>query len=178
MLKKILIVLGTLIVVFFVAAALRSPTFRIARSISIDAPASVVFPQVNDFHNWDNWSPYAKMDPQMKKSYEGASAGPGAIYTWDGPEAGQGRMTITETRPDELVRIKLEFTKPFEATNQAEFTFTPQGRRTLVEWRMSGENNFIGKAMGMVMDFDTMIGKDFEKGLVDMKAVAESKSKS
>jgi len=145
---------------------------------TIGAPAPVVFAQVNDFHNWDAWSPWAKIDPAMKKTHEGAPAGTGAIYTWAGnDQVGEGRMTLTESRPNELVRIKLEFMKPFASTADTEFTFKPAGDQTAVTWSMAGEKNFMAKAFGLFMNMDKMIGDDFEKGLAQMKSVAEAAPK-
>jgi hypothetical protein len=114
----------------------------------------------------------------MKKTHEGARAGAGAVYTWSGNnEVGEGRMTLTESRPNELVRIRLEFVKPFAATNTAEFTFKPEGDRTAVTWSMFGPNNFIAKAFGLFMNMDKLVGGDFEKGLAQMKAIAEAAPK-
>lgn len=139
------------------------------------APSPAVFAQVNDFHKWEAWNPWGKIDPAMKQTYEGAPAGTGAIYTWSGKnEVGQGRMTITDSRPSELIRIKLEFMKPFRATNIAEFTFKPERNQTLVTWSMTGTNNFMAKAIHLVMNMDKMIGGQFEKGLASMKSVVEA----
>ncbi|MEK6210123.1 MAG: SRPBCC family protein [Pseudomonadota bacterium] len=129
---------------------------------------------MNDLHNWEAWSPWAKRDPQMKQNYEGAPAGTGAIYAWTGnKQVGEGRMTITESRPSDLIRIKLELFKPFAATNTAEFTFKPEGNQTAVTWSMTGQNNFIAKAVHLFMDMDKMVGKDFEAGLANLKTVTE-----
>jgi hypothetical protein len=178
MLKKILIALAIIVVVLAVIVALQPEEFRVVRSATIAAPAQTVFPQVNDFHNWEKWSPWAKLDPAMKRSYEGAPAGIGAVTTWVGnKDVGEGRMTITESRPSELIGIKLEFMKPFKATNTAEFIFKPAGDQTNVTWSMAGENNFMAKAFGLVMNMDKMIGDDFEKGLANLKSVAEAASK-
>ena len=120
-------------------------------------------------------APYAKRDPAMKKTYEGAPAGTGAIYTWAGNnEVGEGRLTIVESRPNELITIKLEFVRPFAATNTAEFTFKPEGDQTAVTWSLTGKNNLISKAIGLFMDVDKMVGGDFEKGLADLKSVKET----
>jgi hypothetical protein len=133
-----------------------------------------VFAQVNDLRKWQAWSPWAKKDPQMKQAYEGPAAGTGAVTSWQGnKDVGEGRMTIVESRPNELVRFKLEFFKPFAATNSAEFIFKEQSGRTEVSWSMRGRNNFIGKAMSVVFDFDKMIGADFEAGLAGLKAIVE-----
>ncbi|HEY3306483.1 MAG TPA: SRPBCC family protein [Candidatus Binatia bacterium] len=177
MLKKILIGLIVIVVAFVVVVALQPSEYRVARSATIAAPATVVFAQVNDFHNWDAWSPWAKIDPAMKKTHAGAPAGTGAIYTWAGnDQVGEGRMTLTESRPNELVRIKLEFLKPFASTADTEFTFKPQGNQTAVTWSMAGEKNFMAKAFGLFMNMDKMIGDDFEKGLRQMKSAAEAAS--
>ena len=170
----VVLVVGALAVI----VAVRPSAFRIERSATIAAPAPTVFAQVNDFHNWEAWSPWAKLDPAARNSFEGAPAGNGAAFSWAGnSKVGEGRMTIVESRPSELVRIKLEFLKPFEATNTAEFTFKPQGERTAVTWSMYGHNNFIGKAVGLFVNMDRALGGEFEKGLVSMKSVAEASAK-
>jgi hypothetical protein len=156
-------------------AALQPSAFTIKRSGSIDAPAADAFAQVNDFHHWDAWSPWAKLDPTMKQTYEGAPAGTGAVYSWNGnKQVGEGRMTITESKPNELIRIHLEFMRPFKATNPTEFTFAFDGKQTVVTWQMSGTKNFMFKLFGLVMNMDKMVGGQFEKGLASMKAVTEA----
>ena len=182
MIKKILLGLVVfivlLVVVFVCIVALQPSHYRIERSANINAPASVVFAQVNDFHKWEAWSPWAKIDPAMKQTYEGASSGTGAIYTWAGNnQVGEGRMTITESHPNDLIKIKLEFIKPWSATNATDFAFKPQGNQTAVTWTMNGDNNFMGKAFGLFMNMDKMVGGDFEKGLAQMKSVAETVAK-
>lgn len=179
MLKIIFISLAVIIVVFLVVVALQPKEYRVARNASISAPPSAAFAQVNDFHKWAAWNPWGKIDPAMKQTYEGAPAGVGAVYTWSGNnEVGEGRMTIIESRPSDLIRIKLEFFKPFAATNTAEFTFKPSDSQTVVTWSMTGEKNFMAKAVHLVMSMDKMIGGQFEKGLADMKTVVEAPSKS
>jgi hypothetical protein len=176
MLKKILLGLAGVIAVFVVVVALQPAAYHVERSATIAAPAAAVFGHVNDFHQWDAWSPWAKIDPNMKTTFEGPAAGPGAIYTWAGnSDVGEGRMTLTESRPGELVGIKLEFIKPFASTCATAFTFKPQGDQTAVLWTMDGENNFIAKAFCLFMNMDKMIGGDFEKGLAQLKTVAEAK---
>jgi hypothetical protein len=178
MLKKILIVLAVVVAALVIIVALQPSEFRVARSATISAPAPVVFAQVNDFHKWNAWSPWAKLDPAMKQTYEGAPAGTGAVSTWAGnKKVGAGRMTIIESRPNELVSIKLEFTKPFRATNTAEFAFKSERNQTAVTWSMTGEKNFMAKAFGLFMNMDKMIGDDFEKGLASLKSVAEAAAK-
>ena len=178
MLTKSLIALVVIVVVLVVVVATRPSGFMISRTVSVSAPAPTVFAQVNDFHNWEAWSPWAKLDPAMKQTYEGSPAGAGAIYTWIGNrQVGEGRMTLTESRPSDLIRIRLEFVRPFRATNRAEFTFRPEGNQTIVTWSMAGRNNFMAKAIGLVMNMDRMIGREFEKGLARMEAVAEAAAK-
>ena len=144
MLTKILVAVAVIIVVFVVVVATRPSKFRITRKATMAAAPSSVFAQVNDFHNWEAWSPWAKLDPAAKTSFEGPSAGRGATFRWAGnKEVGEGSMTIIESRPDDFIRIQLEFLKPFKATNTAEFTFQPEGDRTAVTWSMAGDNNFM-----------------------------------
>jgi hypothetical protein len=174
MLPMILLALAAIIVVFAVAVALQPAEFRIARSATIAAPPAAAFAQVNDFHNWQPWSPWEKLDLAMKKTYEGAPAGTGAVYTWAGNSTvGEGRMTMIESHPSDLIRIKLEFFRPFKATNTAEFTFKPQGDQTLVTWSMSGQKNFMLKAVHLFMNMDKMLGGEFDKGLAQMKSIVE-----
>ena len=178
MLIKILIGLAVIVVGFVAIVATQPSEFRVARTATIAAPAPAVFAQVNDFHNWEAWNPWAKLDPAMKQAYEGAPAGPGAVYTWAGNnEVGEGRMTLTESRPNDLIRIRLDFLKPFRGTSLAEFTFKPEGDRTVVTWSMTGQNNFMAKAVHLFMDMDKMIGGNFERGLAQMKAVVEAAPK-
>jgi uncharacterized protein YndB with AHSA1/START domain len=155
--------------------ASRPSTFRVQRQATMSAPPATVFALVNDFHQWVRWSPWENRDPDLKRIYSGAESGAGAIYAWTGNRSvGEGRMTITESQPGELVRIKLEFIKPFVATNTTEFALMPEGGRTTVVWSMIGTNNFMAKLMGLFMNMDKMVGGDFEKGLEGMKKVAES----
>lgn len=177
MLTPTLIGLAVVVVLFVIVVALRPSEFRVARTITIAAPPQATFTLVNDFHNWTAWSPWEKLDPALKRTYEGASAGTGAKYSWAGnKQVGEGRMTVTESNASNLIRIKLEFLKPFAATNVAEFTFEPAGQQTVVTWAMTGKNNFFLKAFGLLMSMDKMVGGDFEKGLASMKSVAEAAS--
>ena len=179
MLVKIVIGVVVVIGVFAVIVAMRPSDFRVERSAVVSAPAPVVFAQVNDLHNWDAWSPWAKLDPAAKQTFEGPRAGTGAAFAWAGNnQVGEGRMTITESRPNELVRFRLDFVKPFAGINAAEFTFKPQGDQTAVMWTMSGHQNFIAKAICMFMDMDKMVGRQFEQGLAQMKSVAEAANKT
>jgi hypothetical protein len=176
---KILAIVVVIVIVLVVIVALQPGDFRVARSTLVSAPPPAVFAQVNDFHQWNAWNPWGKIDPSMKQNYEGAPAGPGAVYTWNGnKEVGEGRMTITDSRPSDLIRVRLEFFKPFAATNTAEFTFVPEGNQTRVTWSMFGEKNFMAKAVHLFMNMDKMIGGQFEKGLADLKTAAEGAAKA
>jgi uncharacterized protein YndB with AHSA1/START domain len=178
MLKTILISLAVIVIVLAVIVALQPSEFRVARSTTISASPATVFAQVNDFHKWEAWNPWGKIDPAMKQAYAGAPAGSGAIYTWSGNnEVGEGRMTITESRPNDLILVKLEFFKPFSGNSLAEFTFKPEGNQTVVTWSMTGQNNFMAKAIHLFMNMDKMIGGQFEKGLAEMKSVVEASPK-
>ena len=178
MLKFILIGLAVSIIALAVVVAIQSDDFHVTRSATVSAPASAVFAQVNDLRKWEAWNPWQKKDPAMKLTFAGPTAGPGASYSWVGNnEVGEGRMTITDSRQGELVGLKLEFMKPFAATNTATFTFKPEGDKTAVTWSMEGKNNYMAKALHLVMNMDKMVGDEFEKGLADMKAAAEAAPK-
>ena len=180
MLKKVL--LGVVAAVVLVAAilaiviALQPTEFHIERSLTMKAPPEAPFAQVNDFHNWDGWSPWLKEDPNAKGTYEGPSAGEGAIFRWSGNDnVGEGSMTILESKPPELIRIELRFIKPFEDTATTDFHFTPVGDETKVTWTMDGQNNFVEKALCLfVFDMDKMIGDKYDEGLASMRKIVES----
>jgi carbon monoxide dehydrogenase subunit G len=174
MLKKILIAVVVLIAAVLVYAATRPDTFRVERSAGIKAPPEKVFALVNDFKRWDAWSPWEKKDPAMRRAFGDATSGKGAAYSWEGnKDVGQGRMEITESVPSSKVSIKLEFVKPFEARNTVDFTLQPKGDTTQVTWAIYGPMPYISKLIGIFWSMDSMIGKDFEAGLADLKAVAE-----
>ncbi len=175
---RILVGIAFILGGFLVIVSTRPADFRVTRTATIPAPPSIVFAQVNDFQQWNSWSPWAKLDPAAKNTFEGPTAGEGAIFAWAGNnEVGEGRMTITESRPDELVQMKLEFVKPFESICTTEFTFKPEGEETAVTWTMAGKNNFIGKAVSLFMDCDKMIGDQFEQGFANMKTVVATSAK-
>jgi hypothetical protein len=178
MLKKILIGVLAVIVLLVVVIATRPAEFRIERSATIAASPEVVFAQVNDFHAWPAWSPWEKLDPGMKRTHSGAPAGVGAAYAWQGnDDVGEGMMTIEKSEAPSTVGIKLEFIKPFAATNNTTFTFANAGSDTKVTWAMEGKNNFGAKAASLFMDMDKLVGADFERGLAAMKAVSENVGK-
>jgi len=175
MLLKILVAVVILLLVLVVLITMRPDTFRTTRSATIAAPPAVVFEQVNDLHKWEAWSPWAKLDPAAKQTYEGPASGKGAAFSWAGnSKVGEGKMAITESRPNEYVRFQLDFLKPFKSSNIAEFSFKPEGNQTVVSWSMSGPCNFMSKAVGLFINCDKMIGGDFERGLAQMKAIAEA----
>jgi hypothetical protein len=175
MLDIIFVLIAIAVITFVIVAAMQPTDFRITRTGTISAPASAVFAHVNDLQKWDAWSPWAKLDPEAKNSFEGPASGTGAIMRWVGNnKVGQGSMTIIESRPDEFIGFKLEFVKPFAATNTAEFTFNSENDQTTVTWSMYGKNNFMSKAIGLIMNCDKMVGGQFEQGLAALKSVVES----
>jgi len=175
MLDIIFILIAIAVITFVIVAAMQPTDFRITRTGTISAPASAVFAHVNDLQKWDAWSPWAKLDPEAKNSFEGPASGTGAIMRWIGNnKVGQGSMTIIESRPDEFIGFKLEFVKPFAATHTAEFTFNSENDQTTVTWSMYGKNNFMSKAIGLIMNCDKMVGGQFEQGLAALKSVVES----
>jgi uncharacterized protein YndB with AHSA1/START domain len=161
------------IAIILILAAMKPDTFRLERSATINSPPEKVFPFINDFRRWVAWSPWEKIDADLKRDYGGAESGKGATYAWEGKKAGIGRMQITESAPSSRILIDLDFVKPFKASNKVEFTFEPQGDGTRVNWAMTGRNIFIGKIISIFMNMDKMVGKDFEKGLAALKAEAE-----
>jgi hypothetical protein len=175
----IAVVLAIAIAAILILAASKPNTFSVERAISVKAPPEKIFPLINDFHQWVSWSPYENKDPAMKRSYSGAESGKGAVYGWDGnSNVGAGRMEILETQiletsvPSKIL-IKLDFFKPFEGHNTAEFTMLPQGDATNLNWVMRGPAPFISKLMQVFMNLDHMIGKDFEVGLANLKKLTE-----
>lgn len=170
-----LIVALGLVVALAIVVSMQPAEFCITRSTTINAPADAIFPHVNNLRKWEAWSPWAKMDPNAKITFEGPEAGKGASYTWAGNnQVGSGRMTITESQPPHLIRSNLEFTAPMKAFNITEFTFKPSDKSTLVTWTMTGKNGFMAKAFGLVVNCDKMVGGQFEKGLAQMKALTEA----
>jgi hypothetical protein len=174
MLKKIALGLGAVLAVLLVVIALQPSAFVIERSATMNAPADIVYAQINDLRAWEAWSPWAKMDPQMKSTFEGPASGVGAVTSWSGPDAGKGRMEITAVKPNQEVDIKLDFLEPMQATNRTLFTLTENAGATTVNWRMQGNNGFAGKGFALFMNMDKLVGADFEKGLASMKALTEA----
>jgi len=177
MLKTLAIIAVVVLVVIaavLIYASTKPDSFRVQRSVSIKAPPEKIFPLINDLKAWAGWSPYEKKDPAMKRSFGPITAGKGATYEWAGDKnVGQGHMEILEASPSKKVLIKLDFIRPFEAHNMAEFTLDPKGDTTLATWAIYGPSAYITKVMGLFFNMDTMIGKDFEAGLADLKTTAE-----
>lgn len=171
MFRKLLILLAAVVIGFLGYVAMLPSENVVERSAVLQAPPAAVFGKVDSLKSWDEWSPWAKLDPNAKNSFDGPASGVGAKFSWAGNnEVGEGTMTITESKPSELVVMRLDFKRPFEATSTAEFALKPDGSGTAVTWTMSGRNNFIGKAISLCMDCDKMVGGQFEKGLENLKS--------
>jgi hypothetical protein len=170
----VVVALAVLVAALFAFAATRPNEFRVQRTARIKAAPGRIFTEINDFHHWAAWSPFEKLDPAMKKTYSGAASGQGAVYEWEGnSKAGKGRMEITDAAAPSRVAMKLDFLKPFESHCVTEFTLEPRGDSTDVTWSMYGPNLFMAKVMGIFVNMDNMIGKDFAAGLANLKAIAE-----
>jgi uncharacterized protein YndB with AHSA1/START domain len=172
------LIIGAVIVaaiaLVLVYAATRPDVFRVARTTTINAPPEKIFAFLGDFRKWPAWSPYEKMDPAMTRSMSGPETGVGAVYEWNGnKKVGQGRMEVIQIAPPSKITIKLDFFKPFEAHNTAEFVVQPQGSASVVTWAMHGPSPFMVKVMGLFCNMDKMVGKDFKTGLANLKAAAE-----
>jgi uncharacterized protein YndB with AHSA1/START domain len=170
----IAVVLAIVIAVVLILAATKPDTFRIERAATVNASAEKIFPLIADFRQWLNWSPWEGRDPALKRTFSGAERGKGSVYAWEGNKnVGSGRMEILEATTPSKIVIKLDFLKPFEAHNTAEFTMLPQGAATNIVWVMHGPAPFLSKLMQVFMSFDNMIGKDFEAGLAKLKTISE-----
>lgn len=170
----IIVIIAIAIAAVLIYAATRPDDFRIERSTSIKAPPERIFSLLNSFHQWEIWSPWEKVDPQIKRTYSGAESGRGATYAWQGNRnIGEGRMEIIESIPNSKLLIKIDFLKPFEAHNTIEFTMEPQGESTRVTHAMFGRSPFISKVMGLFCSMERMVGPKFEEGLASIKGMAE-----
>jgi hypothetical protein len=175
----VLLALAFIIILLVVVFVGQPDDFAVSRRIKIAAPADAVFPHVNELRNWPAWDPWSKLDPNIQMTYDGPPGGVGASYAWSGSnKVGVGRNTITESVPNELVRFRLEFQKPMVATNNVEFTFQPDGSQTLVTWTMSGKNTLCAKIFGIFMNCEKMCGKQFDKGLAQLKSAVETTGKT
>lgn len=174
MLKVLLAIVLVLVVAILLYATTRPSTLVVARETVIQAPPEKIFPLINDFHQWSEWSPWDKLDPAMQKTYSGPDKGKGAGYTWQGNnKVGEGSMEIMDSAPSSRVTIKLDFIKPFEGHDITEFTLEPDGDSTTVKWTMEGPNSYRSKVMGLFVNMDKLIGGDFEIGLANLKAASE-----
>lgn len=175
MIKKILLLLLLLVVGVLVFALFRPDTMRVTRSATVGAPPAAVFAVVNDFRRWNEWSPWAGLDPEMKTTLEGPPTGVGAIYTWSGnSQVGEGRISLVESVPDQRVAMKLVFVRPFPGESDVQFSFVPEGEGTTVTWSMQAPQNYLGKLMGVFMDCEKMCGDGFLEGLANLKRIVES----
>lgn len=175
MFLTILLVLVAAVAALIAFAATRPDTFQVRRSATIAAPPERIFPYLDDFHRWSAWSPWEKLDPEMRRTFSGAERGAGAVYAWEGnSKVGQGRMEILESEPPNRLRIQLDFIKPFEAHNTTVFTLQPAGGGTELDWVMHGNHSFATKLMCVFMNMDRMVGRDLERGLANLEAVAET----
>jgi hypothetical protein len=175
MLNKVLMGIVAVLVIGVIVVASQPGDLHVERSVAMAASPQDVFDHVNDFHKWEGWSPWLKVDPNAKGSYEGPSNGVGAIFRWDGnDEVGAGSMTITESRPSQRIGIQLDFVRPMEGTNDVLFMFKPDGDKTIVTWSMSGKKNMICKAISLCCDMDKMIGDKYDEGLANLKAIVEA----
>jgi uncharacterized protein YndB with AHSA1/START domain len=175
--KRIILALIAFVAALVGFVALQPSTFRVERATIVVAPIEQVFAEVNDLHNWEHWSPWAKLDPNASATFEGPASGEGAVFKWAGNEKiGEGSMTLTESRPNERVKIRIDFVKPWVGTQTSEFAFKPDGPRTIVTWTVSAENSFLGKAVSVVKSPDSVIGGLLERGLANLKRRAEGKS--
>ena len=173
MLKKIALALLAVVLAFAVYVAMQPATAAVTRSAMIAAPPAAVFPYVNDLHKWQDWSPWAKLDPKAKAKFEGPQAGTGAAFSWSGnTEIGEGKMTIAESKPDEYVKINIDFERPFSGRSVAEFQLKPDGAGTNVVWSMTGERPFFARATCIIFNADKMVGDMFEKGLESLRKLA------
>ena len=175
MIKKIAIAVVVLLGALLIYAATQPDNFRIQRAVTIKAPPERIFAVLNDFLRWESWSPWEKKDPAMKRTFSAVTSGKGAVYAWEGNrDVGQGRMEIAESVAPSKVAIKLDFVKPFEAHNIVEFTLEPKGDSTHVTWAMQGPMPYISKLITVFVNMDSMVGKDFEAGLANLKTNTEN----
>ena len=173
MITKILIGLAGVIAIFLIVVALRPADFRVERSAALSAPPAALFENVNNHRKFTAWNPFMKLDPKVKNAYSGPEAGVGAVCSWDGnKDIGAGSATIIESRTSELVRMGMDWKRPMEGIATVDFTYKPEGDKTIVTWAMYGKNNFMGKVVSIFMDCDKMCGPHFEKGLADLGAIA------
>lgn len=171
---KILICLAVVIAIPLIVIALQPNTFRVERSATLAGSAFSLFEHVNDHHKFNEWNPFLKMDPSAKNTYGGPDSGVGAVCAWVGDKTGEGRSTIIESKPGELVRFKMEWIKPMSGISTVDFTFKPEGDKTIVTWAMYGPQSYMGKAFSLFMSTEKMVGPQFEQGLADLGKIASN----
>lgn len=170
--RNFLLGVATLVVLFLLVVAARPGEFRVERSAAIAAPPEVLFAQFNSHRKFNVWNPFMKLDPHVRNSYSGPDSGVGAVCSWEGnSDIGAGSCTIIESQPGELVRCRMDWKRPMEGTSTVDFTFKPQGDRTVVTWAMYGTHNFVGKLVSVFLDCDKICGPQFEKGLAELGSV-------
>ncbi|MEY4388257.1 MAG: hypothetical protein RLY20_3540 [Verrucomicrobiota bacterium] len=170
----ILLALGILAILFIVIVAGQPDDFAMSRSARFAVAPEKVFPHINNLHHWQAWSPWAKLDPNAKNSFTGPDAGSGAAMAWEGNcKVGVGKMTVTDSQPNSIIRFRLDFQKPMQATHTAEFNLLPDAGGTVITWSMSGKNNLMGKIMGLFMNCEKMVAGQFDQGLANLKAIVE-----
>lgn len=176
MFRKIFLGLGVLLTILVMVVWMQPARFNVTRTAKIHAPVNDVFAQVNDLHNWEAWSPWAKLDPDAKNTFDGPAAGVGSSFKWSGNDkVGEGVMTILESKPNEYIKIKLDFIRPMQGTSTTEFFFKDENKDTEVTWAMSGENTFLSKAIHLCMNLDKVVGSEFENGLANLNNAVEKK---
>lgn len=168
MIKKVLLVVAALLAVLLIIPLFKSPHYRVERSLAIAAPPAVLFDYFNNHRKFNEWNPFSKMDPEARITYSGPEAGVGAVSSWAGEQTGEGSATITESKPGELIRQRMDWRKPMEGVSTVEFTFKPDGDKTVVTWAMYGESDYAGKLVSLFMDCESMCGPVFESGLSDL----------
>ena len=174
MIKTIALSIVVLLAALLIYAATKPDSFRIERRAAINAPPGKIFALINDFHQWESWSPWEKIDPALKRTYSGAASGKGAVYEWNGnKDIGQGRMEIVESSPSSKIVLNLDFVTPFEAHNFVEFSLSAEGDSTTVTQAMYGPSPYISKLMTIFFSMEKMVGDKYEEGLDNLKKLAE-----
>ena len=174
MIKTIALSIAVLLAALLIYAATKPDSFRIERTTAIKAPPEKIFVLINDFHQWESWSPWEKIDPALKRTYSGAASGKGAVYEWNGnKDIGQGRMEIVESSPSSKIVLNLDFVTPFEAHNFVEFSLSAEGDSTTVTQAMYGPSPYISKLMTIFFSMEKMVGDKYEEGLDNLKKLAE-----
>lgn len=173
MIKMLALAAAAALVVLLAYAATRPDAFTIARSATVNAPPEKVHALINDLRAFNTWNPFDKKDPNIRGTYKGPAAGPGAHYAFQGnKEVGSGSLEIVQSEP-QRVTMRLDMLEPFEAHNTVQFSLARRGNATEVTWVMDGRTPYLAKIMHIFFDVDRMVGGEFEKGLADLKSRAE-----